>query len=94
VRAVAQDASASNASAEDFFYREDWFGEPWRKPEAAVLIRGNAESSIVWYAWMPQATDASGILPRLFSSKRQVEPAVGPMGSEIPVLRKGEYLTT
>jgi hypothetical protein len=46
VRAVAQGASASNATAEDFFYREDWFGEPWRKPETAVLIHGNAESSV------------------------------------------------
>ena len=54
VRAVAQGASASNVSAEDFFYREDWFGEPWRKPETAVLIHGNAESSIVWYAWLPR----------------------------------------
>ena len=54
VRALAQGASASNASAEDFFYREDWFGEPWRKPETAVLIHGNAESSIVWYAWLPR----------------------------------------
>src|SRR4029077_11392622 len=35
-------------------YREDWFGEPWRKPETAVLIHGNAESSLVWYAWMPR----------------------------------------
>src|ERR1700680_4171972 len=54
VRAVAQGAPASNAAAEDFFYREDWFGEPWRKPETAVLIHGNEESSIVWYAWMPR----------------------------------------
>jgi 3-oxoadipate enol-lactonase len=54
VRALAQGAPASNASAEDFFYREDWFGEPWRKPETAVLIHGNAESSIEWYAWMPR----------------------------------------
>jgi 3-oxoadipate enol-lactonase len=53
-RALAQGAPASNASAEDFFYREDWFGEPWRKPETAVLIHGNAESSIVWYAWIPR----------------------------------------
>jgi len=52
--AVAEGASAGNASAEDFFYREDWFGEPWRKPETAVLIHGNAESSIVWYAWLPR----------------------------------------
>src|SRR6202030_1865111 len=51
---LAQEAPARNASAEDFFYREDWFGEPWRTPETAVLIHGNAESSIVWYAWMPR----------------------------------------
>ena len=49
VRALAQ-----GASAEDFFYRDDWFGEPWRQPETAVLIHGNAESSIVWYGWMPR----------------------------------------
>ena len=53
-RALAQAAAASNASAEDFFYREDWFGEPWRKPETAVLIHGNEESGIVWYAWLPR----------------------------------------
>src|SRR5262245_51107315 len=54
VPAAAQGASASNPPAEDFFYRDDWFGEPWRKPEAAVLIHGNEESSLVWYAWMPR----------------------------------------
>jgi pimeloyl-ACP methyl ester carboxylesterase len=54
VRAVAQGEPASNSSAEDFFYREDWFGEPWRQPETAVLIHGNGESSIVWYAWLPR----------------------------------------
>jgi pimeloyl-ACP methyl ester carboxylesterase len=54
VRALAQATSASNTSAEDFFYREDWIGEPWRKPETAVLIHGNEESSIVWYAWLPR----------------------------------------
>jgi 3-oxoadipate enol-lactonase len=62
VRVVAQGASASNASAEDFFYREDWFGEPWRKPETAVLIHGNAESSIVWYAWMPRVAQEFRVL--------------------------------
>jgi 3-oxoadipate enol-lactonase len=45
---------ASNEPKEDVFYREDWFGEPWRKPETAVLIHGNDESSIVWYAWLPR----------------------------------------
>jgi len=50
--ALAQ--AASNQAKEDLFYREDWFGDPWRKPEAAVLIHGNDESSLVWYGWMPR----------------------------------------
>jgi 3-oxoadipate enol-lactonase len=52
VPAHAQGAPASDA--QDYFYREDWFGEPWRKPETAFLIHGNDESSLVWYAWMPR----------------------------------------
>ena len=39
---------------EDHFYREDWLGEPWRRPEPVVLIHGNDESSIEWYAWVPR----------------------------------------
>src|ERR1700680_3480328 len=62
VRALAQGAPAINASAEDFFFREDWFGEPWRKPETVVLIHGNAESSIVWYAWMPRMAQEFRVL--------------------------------
>jgi 3-oxoadipate enol-lactonase len=62
VRAIAQGASASNPSAEDYFYREDWFGEPWRKPETAVLVHGNAESSIVWYAWLPRMAQEFRVL--------------------------------
>jgi len=62
VPAAAQGASASNPSVEDFFYREDWFGEPWRKPETAVLIHGNAESSIVWYAWLPRMAQEFRVL--------------------------------
>jgi 3-oxoadipate enol-lactonase len=54
VPALAQATPAGNAPAEDYFYRDDWFGEPWRKPEAVVLIHGNEESSLVWYAWMPR----------------------------------------
>jgi 3-oxoadipate enol-lactonase len=61
-RAVAQGASAGNGSAEDLFYREDWLGEPWRKPETAVLIHGNAESSIVWYAWLPRMAQQFRVL--------------------------------
>ena len=39
---------------EDFFYREDWLGEPWLKPEPVVLIHGSNESSTEWYAWIPR----------------------------------------
>jgi pimeloyl-ACP methyl ester carboxylesterase len=52
VPALAQ--TASNEPKEELFYREDWFGEPWRKPEAAMLVHGNDESSIVWYGWLPR----------------------------------------
>lgn len=54
VPALAQYTPASDASAGELFYREDWFGEPWRRPETAVLIHGNDESSIVWYGWVPR----------------------------------------
>jgi pimeloyl-ACP methyl ester carboxylesterase len=37
----------------DRFFRDDWFGEPWTKPEVVVLIHGALESGIVWYAWVP-----------------------------------------
>src|SRR5438552_5096583 len=58
VSALAQRGPVGSASKddvkEDFFYREDWFGEPWRQPEPALLIHGNDESSIVWYGWVPR----------------------------------------
>lgn len=50
--ALAQADSAE--PPEDMFFRDDWLGEPWRAPEAAVLIHGALESSVVWYAWMPR----------------------------------------
>jgi 3-oxoadipate enol-lactonase len=62
VRALAQGAPASNASVVDFFYREDWIGAPWRKPETAILIHGNAESSLVWYAWLPRMAQEFRVL--------------------------------
>src|SRR4051794_7612855 len=36
------------------FFRDDWLGEPWRKPEAALLIHGAYESSIAWFGWVPR----------------------------------------
>ena len=53
-RLATAPAEAQPAGAPaDRFYRDDWFGEPWRTPQALVLIHGALESGIVWYAWMP-----------------------------------------
>jgi len=74
VRAVRDDYK------EDFFYREDWLGEPWRKPEPVVLIHGNDESSVEWYAWVP----------RLGQEYRLVRPDLPGLGhSNVP--RSFEY---
>jgi 3-oxoadipate enol-lactonase len=61
VSAVAGEPGSARAqgalgdvSKEELFYRDDWFGEPWRKPETAVLIHGNDESSVVWFGWVPR----------------------------------------
>jgi 3-oxoadipate enol-lactonase len=67
---------ASDGPKEDFFYRDDWFGEPWRKPEVAVMIHGNDESSIVWYGWMPRmAQEFRVIRPDLPGFGRSKVPA-------------------
>src|SRR5256885_8591053 len=34
-------------------YLVDDFTEPWTKPETILLLHGNAESSLAWYAWVP-----------------------------------------
>ena len=42
------------ASGSDLFYRDDWLGAPWVKPEVALLIHGNDESSVSWFGWIPR----------------------------------------
>ena len=44
IAAPASAQTSTGAQPEDYFYRDDWFGEPWRTPETAVLIHGNDES--------------------------------------------------
>ena len=62
---TAAETGATN-SPTDGFFRDDWFGEPWRNPEAVVLIHGALESGIVWYAWIPTlATQYRVIRPDL-----------------------------
>jgi 3-oxoadipate enol-lactonase len=36
------------------FYREEWFGAPWLKPEPAILLHGNQETGEIWYGWVPR----------------------------------------
>jgi pimeloyl-ACP methyl ester carboxylesterase len=36
------------------YYRDEWFGTPWLKPEPAVFLHGNLETSEVWYGWVPR----------------------------------------
>jgi 3-oxoadipate enol-lactonase len=49
-----------------FFYRDDWLGVPWAKPEAVLLIHGNDESSVAWFGWVPHmAQDLRMIRPDL-----------------------------
>ena len=77
VRARAQGGPARNAPAEELFYREDWFGEPWRKPEVAMLIHGNDESSVVWFGWVPRMAQEFRLLrPDLPGFGRSKIPAV------------------
>ena len=52
VPALAQEAHS--ADRQPWFYRDDWFGDPWRKPDAMLLIHGDEESSLAWYGWVPR----------------------------------------
>ena len=38
----------------ELYYREDWLGTPWGKPEAALLIHGGMESGEAWFGWVPR----------------------------------------
>ena len=38
----------------DMHYRVDDFTDPWRDPQAILMLHGNAESGIAWYAWVPK----------------------------------------
>ena len=34
-------------------YEVDDFTDPWRRPETVLMLHGNAESGLAWYAWVP-----------------------------------------
>ena len=76
ISAPARAQAERNEPKEDLFYRDDWFGEPWRTPEVAVLIHGNDESSAVWYGWLPRmAQEFRVIRPDLPGFGRSKVPA-------------------
>ncbi len=35
-------------------YEVDDFTDPWTRPQTILLLHGNAESSLAWYAWVPK----------------------------------------
>jgi 3-oxoadipate enol-lactonase len=37
----------------DMHYQVDAFTDPWRRPETILMLHGNAESGLAWYAWFP-----------------------------------------
>ncbi len=38
----------------DMHYRVDDFTDPWRQPATVLMLHGNAESGLAWYAWVPK----------------------------------------
>src|SRR3989442_9271399 len=44
------------------FWRDDWHGEPWRKPEPVLLIHGGGESGLTWGGWMPRMAQEFRVL--------------------------------
>ena len=38
----------------EMHYEVDDFTDPWTKPETILLLHGNAESGLAWWAWVPR----------------------------------------
>ena len=38
----------------DMHYRVDDFTDPWRDRQTILMLHGNAESGLAWYAWVPK----------------------------------------
>jgi len=61
----------------ELYYQVDDFTDPWTRPETIVLLHGNAESSLAWYAWVP-------LVARRF---RVVRPDMRGYGASTPMPR-------
>jgi len=62
----------------DLFYRVDDFTDPWREPATVLMLHGNSESSLSWYAWVPT----------LAREYRVVRPDMRGFGSSTPMPRE------
>lgn len=58
-------------------YEVDDFCDPWRQPQTILMLHGNAESGLAWYAWAPK-------LARYF---RVVRPDMRGFGQSTPMPR-------
>lgn len=38
----------------DMHYQVDDFTDPWTEPQTILMLHGNAESGLAWYAWVPK----------------------------------------
>lgn len=62
----------------DMHYQVDDFTDPWRQPQTVLMLHGNAESGLAWYAWVPT-------LARRF---RTVRPDMRGFGNSTPMPRE------
>lgn len=65
----------------ELFYQVDDFTDPWLKSETVLMLHGNAESSLAWYAWVP-------VLARQL---RVVRPDMRGFGQSTPMPRDYEW---
>jgi pimeloyl-ACP methyl ester carboxylesterase len=70
-------ATFETAPGVQLHYRVDDFTDPWTEPETILLLHGNAESGLAWYAWVPR-------LARRF---RTVRPDMRGYGASTPMPR-------
>jgi pimeloyl-ACP methyl ester carboxylesterase len=46
----------------DMHYCLDDFTDPWRYAQVILMLHGNAESGLAWYAWIPKLARAYGVV--------------------------------
>jgi pimeloyl-ACP methyl ester carboxylesterase len=61
----------------DMHYLVDDYSDPWREPEAVLMLHGNAENAAAWYGWVPH----------LARELRVVRPDMRGFGASTPMPR-------